>query len=144
MPLDMAMRGAYICIMTQTCKRKGTIRARRGCCDELGKFLPPRLFKALSDPTRIGLLVRIAEADELYTVGDLARETPIDMSVVSRHLGMLRDAGVIECVKHGKEVRCSLRKAAVVKTLRDLADALESCCAGRGLDSGEITTSKKE
>jgi ArsR family transcriptional regulator len=116
--------------VTQSCNDATGDDRPAECCGELGTFLAPRLFKALSDPTRVGLLLRIAEAAEPCTVGDVAREAPIDVSVVSRHLGILRDAGVIECVRHGKEVRCSLRTAEVVKALRDLADALEYCCAG--------------
>lgn len=112
--------------MAQASNRSGP----GGCCEGLGKLLPARLFKALGDPTRVGLLVAIAESAEPATVGELAKGRPVDMSVVSRHLGVLREAGIIECVKQGKEVRCSLRKADVVRSLRELADALESCCGG--------------
>ena len=106
-------------------------RASKGCCEGLSHLLPPRLFKSLSDPTRIGLLVAIADAEEPTTVGELAKGRPIDLSVVSRHLRVLREAGVIACVKQGKEVRCSLCKADIVKSLRDLADMLEGCCGGQ-------------
>jgi DNA-binding transcriptional ArsR family regulator len=95
-------------------------------------LLSPKLFKALSDPKRVSLLVRLAEQREPCTVGVVAEGSGVDLSVVSRHLAILREAGVIECVKQGKEVRCAVRAAAVVTVLRDLADALETCCpAGR-------------
>ncbi len=58
----------------------------------------------------------------------IAKGSDIDLSVVSRHLAILREAGIIKCVKRGKEVLCKVEKTAVVKILRDLADALEACC----------------
>jgi ArsR family transcriptional regulator, arsenate/arsenite/antimonite-responsive transcriptional repressor len=98
------------------------------CCSGLKALLEPKLFKALSDPTRLSLLVRLAEQREARTVGAIADGSGIDMSVVSRHLGILRDAGVIDCEKRGKEVWCVVQTATIAKILRDLADALEACC----------------
>ncbi len=91
-------------------------------------MLSPKLFKALSDPKRLSLLVRLAEEREPCTVGRVAQGSGVDLSVVSRHLAILREAGIITCEKRGKEVWCLVQTAALVKILRDLADALEACC----------------
>ncbi len=98
------------------------------CCSGLKALLEPKLFKALSDPKRLSLLVRLAEQREACTVGAIAEGSGVDMSVVSRHLGILRDAGVIDCQKRGKEVWCAVQTGTIAKILRDLADALEACC----------------
>jgi len=98
------------------------------CCSGLQSLLSPKLFKALSDPKRLSLLVRLAEKGAPCNVGQIAEGSGIDLSVVSRHLGMLRDAGVIRCEKRGKEVWCVIQTREVVKILRDLANALEACC----------------
>jgi ArsR family transcriptional regulator len=99
-----------------------------GCCSGLQGLLSPRLFKALSDPKRLSLLVRLAEERGPCTVGHVAQGSGVDLSVVSRHLATLREAGIITCEKRGKEVFCVVQTSAVVKILRDLADALEACC----------------
>ena len=112
--------------MTQMSKGSGARRS--SCCGGLQELLSPKLFKALSDPRRIALLVRLAEAGEPCTVGVCADGSGVDMSVVSRHLAVLRDAGVIQCEKRGKEVWCVVQTQTVVKVLRDLADALDACC----------------
>jgi ArsR family transcriptional regulator, arsenate/arsenite/antimonite-responsive transcriptional repressor len=109
-------------MVTQVNKRKTT------CCAGLQGLLSPRLFKALSDPKRIELLVRMAEERDACTVGQVAEGSGVDLSVVSRHLAILREAGIIQCEKRGKEVWCVVRTAAVAKVLRDLAAALEACC----------------
>ena len=98
------------------------------CCSGLASLLSPKLFKALSDPMRLSLLVRLAEQREPCTVGKVAEGSGIDMSVASRHLALLRDAGIIRCEKQGKEVWCAVQTSFVAKVLRDLADALEACC----------------
>ena len=65
------------------------------CCGELAQWLSPRLFKALSDPNRVALLARLGESRRDQSVSELARGFHIDLSVVSRHLGILRDAGIV-------------------------------------------------
>jgi ArsR family transcriptional regulator len=108
--------------------KRGTGKGGSACCAGLKDLLSPKLFKALSDPKRISLLVRLAEQREPCTVGAVAAGSGVDMSVVSRHLGVLRDAGIIECQKRGKEVWCSVRTGTVAQLLRELAAALDACC----------------
>ncbi len=98
------------------------------CCGGLEDLLSPRLFKALSDPRRLQLFVRLAGEGCACTVGQLADGSGVDLSVVSRHLAVLRDAGVITCEKRGKEVWCKVQTGEVARVLRDLADALDACC----------------
>lgn len=117
---------------------KGT--EERTCCSGLAELLSPKLFKALSDPKRLSLLVRVAEGGGPSTVSNVARGSGVDMSVVSRHLAILREAGILRCEKQGKEVLCTLRTDVVVQLLRRLADALETCCPAT-LDQAESTCS---
>jgi DNA-binding transcriptional ArsR family regulator len=114
--------------MVQFSKDPEPASASRPCCAGLQALLSPRLFKALSDPRRLSLLVRMADEGCPCTVGHLAEGSGIDLSVVSRHLAVLREAGVISCERQGKEVWCSVQTVAVAQILRDLADALEACC----------------
>lgn len=100
----------------------------RGDAGGLGAYLPQRLFKALSDPKRLSIFVRLAEKRVPCTVGEIAEGTNVDLSVVSRHLAILREAGIIECVKQGKEVRCCVRAATLSHVLRTIADAIDKCC----------------
>jgi len=106
------------------------------CCQNVGELLEPRFFKALCDPNRIALLCRLAECREPCTVSQIAECCPVDLSVVSRHLAMLREAGIFEAEKRGKEVYYSVRTSALAGTLRAIADAIEACCPPT--DSKEI------
>lgn len=92
------------------------------CC------LSPSLFRALGDPTRLAILVALAARPDERSVSELGLCCPVDLSVVSRHLRTLRDAGVVEARREGKEVRYRVRFGALATELRGLADALEACC----------------
>jgi ArsR family transcriptional regulator, arsenate/arsenite/antimonite-responsive transcriptional repressor len=120
--------------VTQTSKR---ISSRRRCCQPLDSVLSPKLFKALCDPNRIAILVRLAETCGPCTVSQVAGCCPVDLSVVSRHLAQLRDAGILHAEKRGKEVHYSFRARELVSTLRAIADAIERCCGGAEQASGK-------
>ncbi len=112
------------------------------CCD-LQALLDPTVFKALSDPNRLVLLSRLAASSEPRTVGQLNSCCPVDLSVVSRHLAVLRDAELLTAEKRGREVYYELCCRPVAQWLRQVAEALEACAAGqttnmrRGSDEDE-------
>ena len=98
------------------------------CCSDLRTLVSPKLFKALADPNRVAILARLAEACGPMTVSEIATCCPVDLSVVSRHVRMLRDAGIVAAEKRGKQLYCSVQYGALVRTLRAIADAIEACC----------------
>ena len=97
------------------------------CCPGLEQHLRPDLFRALGDPTRLILLTRLAVASESATVNQLADCCGVHLSGVSRHLALLRDAGVVHSEKQGREVLYSLNRKQLTGTLRGLADAIDTC-----------------
>jgi DNA-binding transcriptional ArsR family regulator len=109
--------------MTQLCNEM----TATPCCN-IQEAINPKFFKALGDPTRVGLLARIAQLGGPCTVGEVAACCPIDLSVVSRHLAILREIGILESEKRGKEVWYRVRYHELAATLRAMADAIERCC----------------
>jgi len=114
-------------------RRKPAKTAQSGCgdgacCPPLDTAVDPRLFRALGDPTRIGILVRLAQCCGPQTVSEAADCCRVDLSVVSRHLGILRDAGVVTVQKEGRQMYYRVRYDELCRSLRQLADALEACC----------------
>ena len=99
-----------------------------GLVEQLTGLFSPRFFKALCDSTRVGILVRLAAANRPCTVSEVARQSPVDLSVVSRHLGILRDAGILTSEKRGREVYYAVEVEWVVRNLRGIADAIERNC----------------
>lgn len=97
----------------------------------LSGLLPTEFFKALGDPTRVAILSALARGGEMR-VGEVAARCPVDLSVVSRHLRQLRDAGILASHRRGKEVFYRVRAKEIATLLRSLADALESSCGEAG------------
>jgi DNA-binding transcriptional ArsR family regulator len=70
------------------------------------------LFKSLSDPTRRSLFERLCrEGDQ--TVGALTEFANVSQPVVSKHLGVLRQAGLVEGRIEGRQTRYSARPRAL-------------------------------
>jgi len=79
-----------------------------------------RLFAALSDPTRRGLIARLAEAEDA-TISDLAGPLPISLPAVMKHLDVLEGAGLIARRKSGRTVACRLVAAPMEDAMAWLA-----------------------
>jgi ArsR family transcriptional regulator len=96
----------------------------------LDDLLEPRVFRALSDPTRLRLLAALARCGRPCTVTEIAEGAGVDLSGVSRHLAALAAAGVLEAVRQGRQVSYQVRFTAVADMFRALAETLCSCCPG--------------
>jgi ArsR family transcriptional regulator len=57
-------------------------------------------FKALSDPTRVAIVNRLAAADEVC-VCDFVAALDLAQPTVSHHLKVLREAGLVESSRRG-------------------------------------------
>lgn len=96
--------------------------------EPLRGVMTPELFRALGDGNRLTLLNALAQRGGSASVGQLGACCSVDLSVVSRHLSVLRAAGVLEATRRGKRVFYRARLRQLAKTLRVIADALERCC----------------
>lgn len=111
--------------MTQTNKYLASA-AGRGA--DLQTTLNPRVFKALADPNRIVILERLAGCCDALSVTQVSDCCRVDLSVVSRHLATLREAGIVSAEKRGKRVYYQLKGEELAALLRSMADAVEACC----------------
>jgi ArsR family transcriptional regulator len=62
-----------------------------------------RIFMALGDSHRQRIVLMFDE-DERLSVGQIVAASPLSRSAVAHHLRVLREAGVLQCEKIGKEV----------------------------------------
>jgi DNA-binding transcriptional ArsR family regulator len=72
-----------------------------------------RIIKAMAHPTRLFLVDELSRNGE-RCVCELTELVGADMSTVSRHLAMLKEAGIIEDDKRGAQVYYSLRMKCVL------------------------------
>ena len=62
-----------------------------------------QIFTALGDSHR-QRIVLMFEGDERLSVGQIVAASPLSRSAVAHHLRVMREAGVLQCEKVGKEV----------------------------------------
>lgn len=88
-------------------------------------------FAALADPTRRAILARLADGEA--SVGEVAAPFEMSLPAVSKHLGVLENAGLIGRHKDGRVRRCNL-DAAPLKQAVDWISTYRRFCEER-LDS---------
>lgn len=69
------------------------------------------VFRALADPTRRDILQLLRDGPR--TSGEIAEHFPSAWATVSRHLGVLRDAGLILSERHGQQIVYELNTTVV-------------------------------
>ena len=69
------------------------------------------VFAALADPTRRAILAMLLEDDMAVT--DVADPFPISLAAISKHLGVLADAGLISRERRGRVIWCKLEPDAL-------------------------------
>ncbi len=72
-----------------------------------------RIIKAMAHPTRLFIVDELAKSGE-RCVYELTEMVGADMSTVSRHLAVLKSAGIVEDDKRGQQVYYRLRVRCVL------------------------------
>ena len=95
---------------------------------------PDAVFKALGSPARLRLVRTLADGERC--VCDLVEAVGLGWSTTSRHLDILRDAGVVTSDKRGQKIFYRLELACVTHFLACLdetgsgrATRRTTCCA---------------
>ncbi|MES1156789.1 MAG: metalloregulator ArsR/SmtB family transcription factor [Alphaproteobacteria bacterium] len=74
------------------------------------------LFRTLADPTRRAIFERLCREGE-QTVGALTARAKISQPAVSKHLGVLRQAGLVRWRHEGRETHYSAQLGALAPLL---------------------------
>lgn len=70
------------------------------------------IFKALAHPTRLWIVDQLADGEKC--VCEFVDKLDVDFSTISKHLSVLRHAGIVESDKRGKQVFYSLKVTCVL------------------------------
>ncbi len=86
-------------------------------------------LRALADPTRLKIVELLLAKD--YHVNELAEELGTPQYNVSKHLRVLREAGIIASKRAGKEVHCQVVKEFRAKVKAGGVAVDLGCCSFR-------------
>ena len=71
--------------------------------DKRGMEKRSAMFKALGHPTRLWIVEQLKDGEE-HCVCEFVNAVGVEFATVSRHLSVLKDAGILKDDKRGKEV----------------------------------------
>jgi DNA-binding transcriptional ArsR family regulator len=105
-------------------KRKASTLPKEQLMDGIASFL-----KALADPTRLRILHALQGGERC--VNDLLAELPCTQANVSKHLALLRAAGIVEFRRQGVQIYYRIADPAVFAICGVVCGALERSLDGR-------------
>jgi len=91
--------------------------------DQRGMTARAEIFKALGHPARLAMVVALGDGERC--VCELQEIVGSDMSTVSKHLTVLRYAGLVDAEKRGKQMFYSLRLKCTLGFLHCVDNALK-------------------
>ena len=83
-----------------------------------------RVFKALGHPTRLYIVTKLSKGE--CCVCAFADSIDADLSTVSKHLSVLKQAGIVEDEKRGLQVFYRLKIPCVLNFMECVEDAIKS------------------
>ena len=83
-----------------------------------------RVFKALGHPTRLYIVEKLSKGE--CCVCAFADAISADLSTVSKHLSVLKQAGIVEDEKRGLQVFYHLKIPCVLNFMECVEDAIKS------------------
>ena len=78
------------------------------------------LVKVLDSKTRLRILLLLDDAERV--VRELVTELGKSQPLISQHLRVLRNAGLVSSSRHGREVRYALARAEVIDVIEELVE----------------------
>lgn len=80
--------------------------------DKLVYEAKARVLKALGHPTRLWMVEQLADGERC--VCEFVEAVDVDFSTISKHLAVLKEAGIVEFDKRGKQVYYRLKVPCVL------------------------------
>jgi DNA-binding transcriptional ArsR family regulator len=82
------------------------------------------MLKAIAHPVRISIIGILEEGQKL-TVTEIHKKVGIEQATASHHLGIMRDKGVLNSRREGKNIYYFLKH----DTLKVLLNCVRGCCS---------------
>ena len=98
----------------------------RSCLNDLIQNFDSRFFKTLSEPVRLDIL-RFLMLNGRSDIGTIADSMPQDRSVVSRHLNLMQEAGILNSTKETRYVYYEINGRAFIDKLEDITRQIREC-----------------
>jgi len=109
-------------------------------CTKPDRKAQAKVLKALAHPTRLHFVERLAKGP--LCVCDLAKGIRADLSTVSRHLSLLKTAGIVMDERRGTKIIYHLRTPCVLKFLECISTVLKENARVHAIAAGMRTPAR--
>ena len=99
------------------------------------------MFKALADPTRRQVLQLLRQGPK--SAGELSDQFPVSKPTMSAHFAVLREAGLVDSDKQGKNLMYRLKMSVLEEALMEFSDLLGLDLSQRADKTSRPTTLRK-
>lgn len=96
--------------------------------DDLVRALDSKMFKVLTDPTRTQIL-KFLMLNGRADISTIAAHLPQDRSVISRHLNMMAEAGLLIAEKETRHRFYTVNCESFLREFEDIVANLKTCIA---------------
>ncbi len=96
--------------------------------DELVTNFEAKFFKTLSEPVRMEI-VRFLMEHGRSDIGTIADHMPQDRSVISRHLNLMHESGILNCEKETRHMFYEIDGKAFLGKLEKITAQIRKCMA---------------
>jgi ArsR family transcriptional regulator len=93
--------------------------------DPQGRSLA-QVLAALAEPQRVSILCRLRDGDRC--VCDLETDLGVAQNLLSYHLKVLREAGLVESRRRGRRIEYTLRPDRIAEVVAAIAALAPGCC----------------
>ncbi len=94
--------------------------------DELVTVFDSKFFKTLSEPVRIQIL-KYLMINGRADIGSIAEQMPQDRSVISRHLNLMSEVGILTCEKESRYMFYEINGKTFIDKLENFTHLIRKC-----------------
>ena len=94
--------------------------------NELVAVLDSKFFKSLGEPVRVEI-IRFLLLNGRADIATIAENMPQHRSVISRHLNLMHEVGILTCRKESRHMFYSLNPNALLERFASMTRLVEAC-----------------
>ncbi len=94
--------------------------------NQLVDAMDSKFFKSLSEPARVQILKYLLLHGRT-DIGTIAQDLPQDRSVISRHLNLMLEVGILTCEKESRHMYYSLNATEFLNRFTSITQLVSDC-----------------
>jgi len=94
--------------------------------NQMVDVLDSKFFKSLSEPVRVEIL-RYLLLHGRTDIGTIAQDLPQDRSVISRHLNLMHEVGILNCEKESRHMYYTINASNFLDRFTNITDLVGKC-----------------